>query len=183
MEFFNPHLYDPSNPELWVAVGLIAFFVIVALVGAPKMIGGALDAKAAKIQAELDEATRLRAEAEALLAQIRAEKAEAEAQAAGMLKAAEDDARVMEAEAKVKLEETLARRQALAERRIAQAEAQASADLAARAAEQILTARVPIWAMAASSTPATSLGTPASTTMTKKAIRPTATQSSAFDRS
>ena len=71
------------------------------------------------------------------------------AQAAGMLKAAEDDARVMEAEAKVKLEETLARRQALAERRIAQAEVQATAevkaaaaDLAARAAEQILTARV-----------------------------------------
>ena len=149
MEFFNPHLYDPSNPELWVAVGLIAFFVIVALVGAPKMIGGALDAKAAKIQAELDEATRLRAEAEALLAEIRAEKAEAEAQAAAMLEAAEADARVMEADAKVKLEESLARRQALAERRIAQAEAQAAAevkaaaaDLAARAAEQILVARV-----------------------------------------
>ncbi len=149
MEFFNPHLYDLSNPELWVAIGLIAFFVIVVLAGVPKLVAGVLDAKAAKIQSELDEAARLRAEAEALLAQIRQEKAEAEAQAAEMLKAAEADARVMEAEAKIKLEESLARRQALAERRIAQAEAQAAAevkaaaaDLAARAAEQILATRL-----------------------------------------
>ena len=149
MEFFNPHLYDLSNAELWVAVGLIAFFVIVDLAGVPKLVAGVLDAKAAKIQSELDEAARLRAEAEALLAQIRAEKAEAEAQAAEMLRSAEADARLMETEAKAKLEETLKRRQELAERRIAQAEAQAAAevkaaaaDLAARAAEQILVARV-----------------------------------------
>lgn len=148
MEFFNPHLYDLANPELWVAIGLIAFFVIVAAVGAPKLIGGQLDAKAAKIQGELDEAARLRAEAEALLAQIRKEKVEAEAQAADMLKAAEADARRLEEEAMAKLEDSLARRQALAERRIAQAEAQASAevkaaaaDLAAKAAEAILTQR------------------------------------------
>ncbi len=149
MEFFNPHLYDLSNAELWVAVGLILFIAIVVIAKVPGLIAGQLDARAAKIQSELDEAARLRAEAEALLAQIRQEKAEAEAQAAEMLKAAEADARVMEAEARAKLEESLARRQALAERRIAQAEAQAAvevkaaaADLAARAAEQILTARL-----------------------------------------
>ena len=143
--FFEEGFFGLESAELWVGIGLILFLAICVF----KLIGSALDAKAAKIQAELDEATRLRAEAEALLAQIRAEKAEADAQAAGMLKAAEDDARVMEAEARIKLEETLARRQALAERRIAQAEAQASAevkaaaaDLAARAAEQILVARV-----------------------------------------
>lgn len=149
MEFFNPHLYDLSNPELWVAVGLILFLAIVVVAKVPGMIAGQLDARAAKIQSELDEAARLRAEAEALLAQIRQEKAEAEAQAAEMLKAAEADARRMEEEAKAKLEETLTRRQALAERRIAQAEAQAAvevkaaaAELAAKAAEQILTARL-----------------------------------------
>ena len=147
--FFEEGFFGLESAELWVGIGLVLFLAICVFTGAFKLIGSALDAKAAKIQAELDEATRLRAEAEALLAQIRAEKAEAEAQAAGMLKAAEDDARVMEAEARIKLEETLARRQALAERRIAQAEAQASAevkaaaaDLAARAAEQILVARV-----------------------------------------
>ena len=149
MEFFNPHLYSFDNPELWVAIGLVIFFGILVAVGVPKLVAGALDAKVAKIQAELDEAARLRAEAETLLNQIRAEKIEAQAQAAEMLRTAEADARSMEAEAKIKLEDTLARREALAERRIAQAEAQAmtevkaaAADLAARAAEQILTARV-----------------------------------------
>ena len=143
------HFYSLSNPELWVGIGLLIFFGILIWAGVHKLVATQLDAKGAAIQAELDEAARLRAEAEALLAQIRAEKAEAEAQAAAMLKAAEDDARRLEAEAKVKLEESMARRQALAERRIEQAEAQATADvkaaaadLAARAAEHILTARV-----------------------------------------
>ena len=148
MEFFNPHLYSLDNPELWVAVGLAIFFGIVIAAGVPKLVAGALDAKGAKIQSDLDEAARLRAEAEALLAQIRTEKAEAEAQAKAMIAAAEADARIMETEAKSRLEESMVRRQALAERRIASAEAQASAevkaaaaDVAAQAAETILAAR------------------------------------------
>jgi F-type H+-transporting ATPase subunit b len=149
MEFFNPHLYALDNAELWVAIGLVIFFGILVFAGVPKLVAGHLDAKGAQIQSELDEAQRLRVEAEALLAQIRKEKAEAEAQAREMLAAAEADARIMEADAKVRLEETLVRRQALAERRIASAEAQASAevkaaaaDVAAQAAETILTARL-----------------------------------------
>ena len=154
MLFFDPHLYDLSNAELWVAAGLLLFFVILAVVGVPKLVAGALDAKAAKIQSELDEAARLRAEAEALLAQIRQEKAEAETQAAEMLAAAEADAKRMEVEARARLEESLTRREAMAERKIAQAEAQATAEvkaaaveLAAAAAERILAER-----LAASST-------------------------------
>jgi F-type H+-transporting ATPase subunit b len=147
--FLSGEFWSLSNPELWVGVGLLLFFGVLIMAGVPKLAGTQLDAAASKIQTELDEAARLRAEAEALLAQIRAEKLEADAQAAAMLKAAEDDARLMETEARAKLDETLARRQALAERRIAQAEAQATADVkaaaadqAARVAEQILTARV-----------------------------------------
>ncbi len=147
--FFHGEFWSLGNAEFWVGVGLVTFLAILVLAKVPRMIAGQLDATAAKIQSELDEAARLRAEAEALLAQIRQETAEAEAQAAEMLKAAEADARRLEEESKVKLEEGLARRQQLAERRIAQAEAQASAevkaaaaDLAARAAEQILAARL-----------------------------------------
>ena len=154
MLFFDPHLYDLSNAELWVAAGLLLFFVILAVVGVPKLVAGALDAKSAKIQSELDVAARLRAEAEALLAQIRQEKAEAETQAAEMLAAAEADAKRMEVEARARLEESLTRREAMAERKIAQAEAQATAEvkaaaveLAAAAAERILADR-----LAASST-------------------------------
>ena len=148
--FMEPGFWSLGSAELWVLIGLLVFIGIVVAAGVPKMAAKALDDKAAKIQSELDEAARLRAEAEAMLAQIRQEKAEAEAQAADMLAAAEADARRIEAEAKAKLEETLARRQALAERRIAQAEAQATAevkaaaaDLAAKAAQDILTARLP----------------------------------------
>lgn len=148
--FFDPHFWDvKTSAELWVLVGLLIFIGIAILAGVPKMVAKALDDKAGKIQSELDEAARLRAEAEAMLAQIRQEKAEAEAQAADMLAAAEADARRIEAEAKVKLEEVLARRQALAERRIAQAEAEATtevkaaaAELAAKAAQDILAARL-----------------------------------------
>lgn len=147
--FLEGYFWNVSNPELWVGIGLILFFGIVIAAGVPKLVAGTLDAKAAKIQSELDEAARLRAEAEALLATIRQEKADAEAQAQEMLRAAEADARTMEVEAKARLEETMARRQAMAERRIAQAEAQATAevkaaaaDVAARAAEAILTARI-----------------------------------------
>ena len=147
--FLTSHFYNLSEPELWVGIGLLIFIGIAIAAGVPKLVAGTLDARAAKIQSELDEAQRLRAEAEALLATIRAEKAAADIQAREMLAAAEADARIMEAEAKVRLEETLARRQALAERRIASAEAQASAevkaaaaDVAAQAAETILAARL-----------------------------------------
>lgn len=136
MEFFNPHLYDPANPELWVAVGLILFFVIVVVAKVPALVAGALDAKAAKIQGDLDEAARLRSEAEAMLAQIRKEKAEAEAQAKAMLEAAEEEAVRLQSEAEERLAESIARREQLAERRIAQAEAQATAEVKAAAADQ-----------------------------------------------
>ncbi|WP_292023854.1 MULTISPECIES: F0F1 ATP synthase subunit B [unclassified Brevundimonas] len=146
---FEHGIWSFANAEIWVGIGLILFFGVLVAAGVPKIAAKALDAKAVKIQADLDEAARLRAEAEALLAQIRKEKAEAEAQAAEMMAQAEADARRLEAETKVKLEETLARRQTMAENRIAQAEAQASAevkaaaaDLAARSAEQILATRL-----------------------------------------
>lgn len=147
--FLEAAFWDVANPELWVGIGLILFIAIVIVAGVPKLVAGQLDAKAAKIQADLDEAARLRAEAEALLETIRQEKAEADAQAAETLKAAEADARRLEVESRAKLEETLARRQALAERRIAQAEAQAAAevkaaaaDMAVDAAERILAAQL-----------------------------------------
>ena len=146
-----PAFLNPANAEFWVGVGLLIFFGIVIFVAkAPKAINAALDAKSAKIQGDLDEAARIREEAQRLLTQLKAERAEAEAQAKDMLAAAQEEARRYEAEAKAKLEESLARRQQLAERKIANAEAQAAAevkaaaaDLAAQAAEVVLTQRLP----------------------------------------
>lgn len=146
--FLHAEFWNLTNPEFWVGVGLIAFFAIVWW-KARGLIAGMLDAKATEIQRNLDEAAKLRAEAEAMLADIRAQREDAERQAAEMLKAAEADAARLAVEAKAKLEEQIARRAALAERKIASAEAQATAevkaaaaDLAAQAAEQILAARI-----------------------------------------
>ncbi|OXE35763.1 MAG: ATP F0F1 synthase subunit B [Phenylobacterium zucineum] len=145
-----PEFLNPNEAEFWVGVGLLIFLGIVIFVAkAPKAIAAALDARAALIQADLDEAARIRAEAERLLASLQAERAEAERQAKDMLDAAREQVRAFEAEAKAKLEESLARRQLLAERKIANAEAQAqsevkaaAADLAAQLAEQVLVARL-----------------------------------------
>ena len=145
-----PEFLNPAEAEFWVGVGLLVFLSIVIFVAkAPKAIAANLDARTASIQADLDEAARIRAEAERLLTSLQAERAEAEKQAKDMLAAAQDQVRAFEAEAKAKLEESLARRQLLAERKIANAEAQAqtevkaaAADLAAQMAEQVLVARL-----------------------------------------
>lgn len=145
--FFEGHFWALDNPELWVGVGLALFMGILVMAGAFRKGLGALDAKALQIQTDLDEAARLRAEAEAMLADIRKQREDSEARAEEMLKDAKAEAKRLQAEAKAKLEEQIARRSELAERRIAVAEAQAVADvkaaaaeLAAKAAEQVLSA-------------------------------------------
>lgn len=145
-----PEFLNPAEAEAWVFVGLLIFLGIVVFVAkAPKAIAAALDTKTATIQADLDEAARIREEAQRLLASLKAERAEAERQAKDMLAAAQAEAKRYEADAKAKLEESLARRQQMAERKIANAEAQASAEvkaaaaeLAAQAAELMLTKRI-----------------------------------------
>jgi F-type H+-transporting ATPase subunit b len=138
-----------QNAEFWVAVGVVLFFVLLAFLKVPTLATKALDDRASKIQASLDEAERLRKEAMDLLESLKVQRAEVEVQAAQMLKDAEAEARRLEADAKAKLEEQIARRTALADRRIAQAEQQAAtdvkaaaADLAAHIAETLLRGRL-----------------------------------------
>jgi F-type H+-transporting ATPase subunit b len=142
-------LSNPQDAEFWILIALVVFVVILWRARAPAMAVKALDAAGAKVQSQLDEAKRLREEAEALLAQIHIQRAETEHSAAELLRAAQDDAERLRAEAAVKLEEDVRRRGLLAERKIAQAEAQAAAEvkaaaaeLASHAAETILAARI-----------------------------------------
>lgn len=145
-----PEFLNPAEAEFWVGVGLLIFLSIVIFVAkAPKAIAATLDARTATIQADLDEAARIREEAQRLLASLQVERAEAERQAKEMLEAAQEQARQFETDAKAKLEESLKRRQLLAERKIANAEAQAqaevkaaAADLAAQMAEDVLVKRL-----------------------------------------
>jgi F-type H+-transporting ATPase subunit b len=129
LEFF-------SEAETWVGVGLLIFAGIVIFAAkAPKKVTAALDAQSAAIQANLDEAARIREEAQALLETLKAERVEAERHAREMLAQAQVQVELLEAESKAKLAESLARRQQMAERKIANAEAQAAAEVKAAAAE------------------------------------------------
>jgi F-type H+-transporting ATPase subunit b len=138
-----------QDAHLWEAIGLAFFVIVLVMLKVPGMAMAALDARGAKIQAQLDEATKLREEAQGLLAEIKTRREETERQAAEMLALAKSDAQRLAVEAKAKLEGEIKRRGALAERRIALAEAQAAAEvkaaaaeLAAQAAEKVLAARL-----------------------------------------
>jgi F-type H+-transporting ATPase subunit b len=142
-------VFNPVEAEFWVLVALIVFFAALFLIGVPKKALAAIDGRRKAIQDELDEAARIRAEAQALLDQLKQKRLETERQANEMLANAEAEARRLETEARERLEESLKRREELAERKIAQAEANAAAevkaaavDAAAQIAEQILKGRL-----------------------------------------
>jgi F-type H+-transporting ATPase subunit b len=110
--------------EFWV---LIAAIVFVALVGRKVwgMVTAGLDARATRIRGELDEARRLREEAERLVAEYRTKQQEAAAEAEAIVAHATAEAERIASKSAQDLEQALARRQRLAEERIAQAEAKA----------------------------------------------------------
>lgn len=142
-------LTNPQDAHFWIFIALIVFAGILVWAKAPGMAMKALDDAGAKIQAQLDEATLLREEAKALLAQINVQREETEKAAAEMLAAAREDAERLRAEAAAALEEDVRRMRDLAVRKIAVAEAAAAAevkaaaaDLATHAAETVLAARI-----------------------------------------
>ncbi|WP_137043198.1 ATP F0F1 synthase subunit B [Pseudolabrys sp. FHR47] len=129
-----------AEAETWVAVAFVIFLGVLAYVGVPKLIAKALDDRAARIKAELDDARKLKEEAAALLAEYQRKRAAAEAEAESIIAGAKDEAARMATEAKAKIEEFVARRTKMAEAKIAQAEAQAAADVRAAAAEAAVAA-------------------------------------------
>lgn len=133
------------DAEFWVAVSFFIFLGILAYVGVHKKVTDALDNRSDRIKAELDEARRLREEAQTLLAHYQQKQKDAESEAAAILTNAKADAERMTQEAEAKMTEFVARRTKMAETKIAQAEAQAMADVrsaavdaAVAAAERIL---------------------------------------------
>ena len=138
-----------SDAHFWVGVAFVLFMLLMVAVGVHKLVWNALGESGRKVQAHLDEAAQLRAEAQTLLENIKVERAAAERDAAEMLANAAEAAQRLQAEAQSKLAEQITRRGQMAERRIAQAEAQAeadvraaAADLATQLAEQVLTRRL-----------------------------------------
>src|SRR5262245_30367904 len=131
--------------EFWVAVAFVAFLLILAYYKVPALIGKALDDRAAGIRKELDEARRLREEAQALLADYQRKHRNAGQEAESIVEQARREAEVFAAETRKSLAETVERRRKHAEEKIARAEAQAvedvrtaAVDMAIAAAEKIL---------------------------------------------
>jgi len=129
-----------GEAEFWVAVAFVIFVGILVYVGVPKMLLNALDARGKRVQAELDEARRLKDEAQTLLAEYKAKQHQADEEAAAIIEGAKAEAERIAAESKTKMEEFVARRTKMAETKIAQAEAQAVADVRAAAAEAAVSA-------------------------------------------
>ena len=129
-----------EDPEFWVLLAFVIFIGVLVRFGVPKMALSALDERSARIKQALDEAQRLRSEAQAVLTQYQQKRAEAEKEAQAIIVSARVEAERLAGEAKGKVEEFVARRTKMAESKIAQAEAQALADVRAAAADAAVAA-------------------------------------------
>jgi F-type H+-transporting ATPase subunit b len=134
---------------LWAMIALFIFFGIVIYLKVPAMMTKALDERAAKISGDLDEAQKLRQEAQQLLADFQKKRKEAEKEAADMVAAAKRESDLIIEEAHKKTEEYVARRAALAELKIGQAERDAvnevrsiAVDVATEAARAVLAVKL-----------------------------------------
>ena len=122
-----------SWATVWVLLGLFGFIGILVYMKVPGMLVKALDSRADKIRDELDEARKLRDEAEALLAEYKEKTGNAEAEAEAIVTQARREAEALSQEAKVRIEDYVTRRTRAVEQRIAQAESQAVAEVRSRA--------------------------------------------------
>jgi len=138
-----------ATAEFWVAVAFFAFIGLLVYYNVPSMIAKALDSRADAIRQELDEARRLREEAQQLLDDYLRKRREAEEEARAIIEQAKLEAEALAAETRRNLQESLERQTKLAEEKIARAEAEAlnevraaAVDSAIAAAERIIKSKV-----------------------------------------
>ncbi|HEY1383914.1 MAG TPA: F0F1 ATP synthase subunit B [Dongiaceae bacterium] len=137
-----------ENPHTWVYLGFALFFVLAG----PKIwraLAQMLDRRSLKIKSDLDEAQKLKDEAQALLAEYQRKQRDAMREAEEIISNAKALAQRQIKDSGRKLEENLARREKASLEKIAQAEAQALAevrreavDVATAAAAQLIRSQV-----------------------------------------
>ncbi|RZM25949.1 MAG: hypothetical protein EOP67_43535 [Sphingomonas sp.] len=123
------------NAAGWVALSMLVVFAILLWQKVPGMVARMLDGQIEKIRSQLDEASRLRAEAEAMLTAAKQRDAASAGDAAAIVKHAEAEAAAMLAKAEADLTELVARRQTMAQDQIAAAQRGAIAEVRAQAAD------------------------------------------------
>ncbi len=138
-----------ENTNFWYFVAFAIFVVLLLWKQAPAQLAKALDARAERIRADLDEAKRLKEEASAHLAEIQKKRMEAEKDAATIIDHAREEAARLRKRAVEDLEAAIKRREDQALAKISQAEHVAlvevrnqAVDLAVAAAKRVLQAGV-----------------------------------------
>jgi F-type H+-transporting ATPase subunit b len=121
-----------GDPTFWVAVAFVIFIAILARPIA-KAVPKALDERALKIKRDLDEAERLRIEAQDLLAEYQRKQRDAVREAGEIVAHARAEAARLTEDGRKRLEQSLKRREQLAVERIARAETAALAEVRAKA--------------------------------------------------
>jgi F-type H+-transporting ATPase subunit b len=129
-----------STPEFWVAVSFFLFVAGVLYLGVHKKIATALDARAASIAKEIEEARHLREEADKVLADYREKQGNAAKEAQDIVDLASREAQALAAETSRSMKEHFDRRMKLAEDKIGRAEAEALREVRAAAADAAVTA-------------------------------------------
>jgi len=126
--------------EAWVAIAFVIFLGLLVYLGAHRRVIDGIDQRQARIKTELDEARRLREEAQALLAEYQRKHGEADREAEAIIASANVEAERLAAEGKARMEDFVTRRTKMAETKIAQAEAQALAEVRSAAADAAVAA-------------------------------------------
>jgi len=109
----------------WVAIGFILFILLLVYFRVPGQITKILDNRADKIRSELDEAKKLREEAQSMLADFQKKNKEAEKNAKALIDEAKKLAKNYEKEAKSKFDENMERRKKLLDEKLKRAEVEA----------------------------------------------------------
>lgn len=118
------------NPTVWVAVSFVLFMLGFIKLALPHITRG-LDARSASIRNELDEAVRLREEAQAVLAEYQQRQRDMLVEAESILAHARKEAETLKVSAEAELKVSIERRTKLAHEKIARAEADAVAEVKA----------------------------------------------------
>ena len=137
-----------EDPTFWVAIAFVIFIVAAGKPLKNAMMGG-LDKKIETIKAQVDEAARLREEAQSILAEYERKQAQGAKHAEELLTAARREAEEAKTLSEADLRESLERHEKAALQKIAQAEEKAiqevrgmAVDLAIAAASKLIIERV-----------------------------------------
>lgn len=133
-------VFDPNDPLFWVLVAFLAFMALLIYYRVPSAVTKALDDRADAIRKELDEARKLREEAQGLLSDYQRKAREAEKEAESIIEQAKREAEALAADSRKTLTESLERRTKIAEEKIVRAEAQALSEVRSTAVETALAA-------------------------------------------